>query len=33
MAVGVSLVRPKGDTAEDCKQQKTFGNLVGLPIT
>jgi hypothetical protein len=26
-------VRPKGDATEDCKQQKTFGNLVGLPIT
>lgn len=24
------LARPKGDATEDCKQQKTFGNLAGL---
>jgi hypothetical protein len=27
------LARPKGDAIEDCKQQKTFGKLVVLPIT
>jgi hypothetical protein len=28
-----AAVRPKGDAIEDCKQHKTFGKLVVLPIT